>query len=449
VWLSVKIPADAKAGTYKGSVTVAAQGMEAVRVPFEAEVIDWRLPDSKDFRTFVACEENPYAVAKQYGVALWSREHFRLLEASFRELGRVGNSWLNVPVLARTEFGNRDDSPIRCIRKRDGSLAFDYAVLDQYLDLAVKHWGTPRVIHFAVMHGMGPAWKVDVAAAVNVLDERTGKIAPLAVGGPAVSAAEKRAVWEPFAKALYAHMRSKGLEKSMHWGYPLDGEVDHDLVVLLGGVLPEVKWVGGPHQIGRGGYPEPKYYDAFGMVRYFDNWPGFRMAMGWKAPQAHLAIPRIDSSVLSLHTASHPFAFRAFTSHALALGRAGICRVGADEWAAAHYQGMQVPVWIVGMPVLFTLWPGRDGAESSARHEALLEGIQEGEARIAIEQALDRGRLGPDVARRVRAVLDEHFRQTGFFQNKLCIFQLERYHHGWQARSRALYQAAAEAARGR
>jgi len=198
VWLSVKIPADAKAGVYKGSVTVAAQGLEAVRVPVEAEVIDWRLPDPKDFRTFVACEENPYAVAKQYGVPLWSKEHWRLLEASFRELGRVG----------------------------------------------------------------------------------------------------------------------------------------------------------------------------------------------------------------------------------------------ADEWAAAHYQGMQVPVWIVGMPVLFTLWPGRDGAESSARHEALLEGIQEGEARIAIEQALDRGRLSADVARRGRAALDEHFRQTSFFQNKLCIFELERYHHGWQARSR-------------
>jgi hypothetical protein len=242
-------------------------------------------------------------------------------------------------------------------------------------------------------------------------------------------------------------MKSKGLEKSMHWGYPLDGEVDHELVVMLGQITPEVHWVGGPHQIGPGGYKEPKYYDVFGSVRYFDNWPTFRMDRGWKSPVAHLAIPRIDSSVLSLHTTSHPFAFRVLTDHALGLGRAGIARVGADEWAGAHYDGMQIPVWIVGMPVLFTLWPGKDGAETSTRFEALLEGIQEGEARILIERALDRNELSADLAGRVRAVLDQHFRETGFFQNKLCIFELEGYYYRWQERSRELYGAAAEVAK--
>ena len=98
------------------------------------------------------------------------------------------------------------------------------------------------------------------------------------------------------------------------------------------------------------------------------------------------------------------------------------------------------------MPVLFTLWPGEKGAESSARFEALIEGIQEAEARIYLEKALDSGRLATDLAQRVREVLDRHFQETGFFQNKLCIYELEQYHHGWQDRSRALYQAAAEVA---
>jgi hypothetical protein len=151
--------------------------------------------------------------------------------------------------------------------------------------------------------------------------------------------------------------------------------------------------------------------------------------------------------VLSLCTASRPFAFRVFTSHALGLGRVGISRVGCDAWAEAHYDGMRIPIWIVGMPVLFTLWPGADGAETSARQEALLEGIQEGEARIAVERALDAGRASGAAARRLRAGLDAHFRETGFFQNKLCIFELEKYHHGWQQRSRRLYRLAAVAAK--
>ncbi len=434
-WLSLDVPKDAAPGKYSGAVTVAAQGMAPVSVPVELEVIGWTLPEPKDFRTFVACEENPYGVAKFYGVAPWSKEHLALLEASFREMGRIGNDWLNVPVLARTEYGNGDDALIKWTRKRDGSLAFDFKTLDAYLDLAVKHWGKPRVVQFAVMHGMAP--RIGGAPpTVNAFDERTGKVAPLAADGP-----DKRKIWEAFGKAVWAHMTSKGLEKSVHWGHPMDGEPDHELVVILGEAVPGAKWVGGPHQIGRGGYPEPKYYDAWGTVRYFNNWPGWRMDRGWKAPTAHLAIPRIDSSVLSLHTASHPFAFRTFTDHALALGRAGISRVGGDGWSGAHYDGMRIPTWIVGMPVLFTLWPGKEGAETSARHEALLEGIQEGEARIAIEQALDRGAA----PKRLEAVLDEHARGADFFQNKLCIFELEKYHHGWQERSRALYKAAAEA----
>ena len=241
-------------------------------------------------------------------------------------------------------------------------------------------------------------------------------------------------------------MKAKGLDKAMHWGYPLDSESDHDLVVLLGEHLPAVKWTGGPHQIGRSGYQEPKYYDVFGTVRYFDNWAGFRMSMGFKAPQVHLAIPRIDSSVMSLTTVSHPFGYRTLVNHSLALGRCGFARVGADEWASVHYDGMRIPTWIVGMPVLFTLWPGENGAESSPRYEALIEGIQEAEARIYLEKALASGQLATDLAQRVREALDRHFRETGFFQNKLCIYELEQYYYGWQERSHALFQAAAEVA---
>jgi hypothetical protein len=97
------------------------------------------------------------------------------------------------------------------------------------------------------------------------------------------------------------------------------------------------------------------------------------------------------------------------------------------------------------MPVLFTLWPGANGAETSARFEALVEGVQESEARIFLEQALDKSALPTDVAARARQALARHFEETCFFQAKLCIFELEKYSYRWQERSRELYQAAAEA----
>jgi hypothetical protein len=267
------------------------------------------------------------------------------------------------------------------------------------------------------------------------------------VGGAAIAPQEKRALWNAFASALYAHMRSRGLDEAMYWGYPLDREEDPELRRILAQCAPNVFWTAGPHQLGTYGFKEPQQYKIFGTVRYFNNWPTFRMNMGWKSPTIHLAIPRVDSSVLSVHTTSHPFAYRVLVDHALALGRTGICRVGADEWAATHFDGMRIPTWIVGMPILFTLWPGKDGAESSARFEALIEGIQEGEARVFLEQALDRGALPPDVAQRVARILWQHFQETGFFQNKLCIYEFEKYYYGWQERSRRLYHTAAEVAK--
>ena len=76
--------------------------------------------------------------------------------------------------------------------------------LDKYLDLAVKCWGKPRLINFAVMHGMGPKSGGDGVVVVNVLDQASGRIVPLDAGGPNLSLADKKKIWVPFATALYA-----------------------------------------------------------------------------------------------------------------------------------------------------------------------------------------------------------------------------------------------------
>jgi hypothetical protein len=120
--------------------------------------------------------------------------------------------------------------------------------------------------------------------------------------------------------------------------------------------------------------------------------------------------------------------------------------VGADEWAGVHYDGMAVARWQTGVPVLFTLWPGRDGAEGSARFEALLEGIQETEARIFLEQALDRGGLSADLAGRVRKLLADRAVEASFFLGNSIIYGMEEYHYRWQERAREIYRAAAEVA---
>ncbi len=52
VWLNVAIPADAPAGAYAGTVSVAAPGEAPLRLPLHVNVADWTLPAPSDY-TFI------------------------------------------------------------------------------------------------------------------------------------------------------------------------------------------------------------------------------------------------------------------------------------------------------------------------------------------------------------------------------------------------------------
>jgi hypothetical protein len=124
-----------------------------------------------------------------------------------------------------------------------------YPVLDRYLDLAVKHWGSPRTINFVVMHGMNSAMTPPTPPEVNLLDEEAGQTLRLPVGGDSLPADKKREYWRAFATSLYNHIKSRGLEKSMYWGYPLEVEADPELKTILAEYTPDVYWTAGPHEM--------------------------------------------------------------------------------------------------------------------------------------------------------------------------------------------------------
>ena len=451
-WLSVKIPANAAPGLYRGSVRVEGPGFPASTLPLEMEVLDLRLPDPRDFQTIVAIEQSPYGVAKQYKTPLWSARHWELIEASLRQLGRAGNSVWIIPVLADTEFGNKDDSTIKWIRKKDGSLAFDYAALDRYLDLIVKTCGTPRVLSFVVMHGF--AANVEV----KVLNEATGKKERLNLG-PNAPGREK--YWRPFAASLYSHMLAKGLDRAMFWGYGWDQDGDPKLKGLLRQFTPEVFWMCGSHDANVAvpiGKPDPAFTAIYKTTYYSAYWKGIettgtdvfykvveniqsfliggKAQQGWKPRvQVLLCTPRTDSGAIVVNGTGTPLAFRILPERAIFSGYRGTGRMGGDYWARSYHDGCRHRGGAPGFSIMKCLWPGPDGAESSGRFEAMIEGLQELEARIFVEQTLDRGILPAGQAKRITKQLARHYKGT-FAGGQ-----------DWQARSKMMYQLASDVAR--
>ncbi len=444
VWVSVQVPLDAVPGLYRSSVKIEGDGMTPVEVPVELEVLNWRVPEARNFQTVQALEQSPYGVAKQYKVELWSDKHFELMEASFKLIAGVGNNWLNIPLLSYTEFGNMDDSPLRMTRKKDGSWSFDYAILDRYMDLASKYNGAPLVINFVVNHPGHPGDGRFKPAPVEIhaLDEKTGKRELISLGSD-MPQADRRAFWKTLATGLYAHMKSKGMERSMYWGYPWDGEVDPTLPALLAEFCPSVNWTRGAH-----GYNPDKTYTAVSTVYGSKIWLGLTSKKGWKRPEIHLYNPRHAGTAMTCFGNATPFAFRLMMDRILTGGGKGVGRIGADYWGPVFLNGFKGTPWIVGMPCNFMLWPGPDGAESSIRLEMLREGIQEVEARIFLEQALEKlsGDEFKELRENVQNVLDRHQADTLFASPGTSLVQMYEYCSGWQTRSRKLYRAASEVA---
>jgi hypothetical protein len=154
---------------------------------------------------------------------------------------------------------------------------------------------------------------------------------------------------------------------------------------------------------------------------------------GWKPrDQILLCTPRTDCGAIVVNGTGTPWAFRIFPERAIFTGYQGTGRMGGDYWAGSYFDGCRCAGGAPGFSIMKSLWPGPDGAEPSARLEAMIEGLQELEARTFVEQTLDRGILSSEQARRVTEQLGRHFKGT--FAAGL----------DWQARSKAIYQLASE-----
>jgi len=442
IWISLRVPPDAKPGAYRGTIRVRADGIKPVDVPVRAEILDFRLPDPRHFQGFFAGEQCPYGVAEHYKAPLWSDRHFQLMEPSFRQLARLGSRWVFVPVIHASEFGNLNDSPVRWVRDGRGALAFDFSILDRYLDLAVKHLGRPAVVCFVVSHGTSAG----APASVSVLNQATGKVETLDLSKRSLT---YRRDWGAFATAVWEHMKAKGLADSLHWGFGWDGIGDADLIPVLAEYVPEaVRWARGSHAPSRvpGGWADAFVASSFIYSVGIDE----NSRQGWRHPNLFLLNPRSGCSVVSAHGHSPPFAYRMLMGRALAAGCRGIARIGADYWDGTFYRGYDGRAWpgsLPGMGCLSLLWPGPDGAEPSQRGEMFLEGAQEAEARIFLEQALARAGLGADLAARARNAVGRDHRDTLYVPVGRIGVQITEYAGDWQARSRRLYRAAAEVAR--
>jgi len=509
VWVTVHVPRDAKPGDYSGSLTVHAEGLDPVVVPVELHVADWTLPDPQDFVTHMGFVQSPDSVALRYGVPMWSKEHWRLIERSFETLGRIATRELTIPLVRRTHFGN-EHAMLWWVREDGGTLRPDFRIVERYITLAAKHLGKVPVVIFYVSEGE----EEKTIPWITEFDPRTGELKE--ERGPRWGSEEARTFWKPafegFRKILAAH----GMEKSLCLGYHAAGGngpvAAQECIEDLKEVVPEARWVrlghywsAGHDFLERGPNGNPWARVAL-VANYGVYWtPGTdKPIYGWQNPYVvtaytrgvfHPGSPLRDYRVCpeAILLSGQRQASAGWWTCDLAgmigretfLGARGFAPWGADFWPVlsaregrdwhdiiARYNDPDAGRWdprsswstvqLNNYQVTYIVGEGADGPVSTVRAEVLCEGLQEAEARVFVQNAvLDetaKTRLGVDLAGRCTDLCDERTRAlrhlseytvTGFGKAAASVHNAHYLFNAesWQQESRRLYDLAAEAAK--
>ena len=486
VWVTVNVPADAAPGEYEGTLTIRAGAGGPVNVPVKLEVCGWKLPEPRDFRTYVELIQSPDTVAMKYEVEPWSDEHFKLMGRSFRLMGQVGNKTLYVPLISQTNLGN-PESMVRWVKCTGGGYSYDLSVMKKYLDLAEEHQGKPTMVCLYVwdvfLEGgflryakTGRYARPDIHGAlarfqgkgprVTLVETGSGKTSELQL--PLYSEPEGSAPhWAKLFAAVRAEMKSRGLEKAMALGVPNDSEPTKEVVEFFAKVAPGIPWIRQAHSSRKNLHGAPYSYQCLVWSPRFNVYPDVESKLGWKRPDTFLQFARNVTDSYPITT------FRLIGEMNIIGGQRGFGRLGADFWRVlADKRGRVTGTLCNRWPHVdwrnltvktSLLAPGPDGAVATARFEMLREGVQECEARIFIERELESGRMGGALAGRCRKILHERSKAIllGLANHHTTGFEKTNRHgwwntpgqvgaqwyisSGWRERSGELYRAAAEA----
>jgi hypothetical protein len=477
VWVSVRVPADAPPGRYRGNLTLSLPDRLPAAVPIELTVAGWALPEVKDYTTLINIYQSPETLAAYYKIKPWSEEHWRLIEQSMRLLGEFGNIGIFVPLLAESQMGN-PESMVIWIRQADGTYRYDFSVLNRYLDMALKHHDRLRFVSLNVWgyEASNRTWRGArdyesfYGARVTVQDGDHGPRTSWKL--PRYGSRECEQLWRPLLLALRERLRDKGLGDKLLLGLCADLGPDVDTAAMFHNILPDAGWIAESHQLNRG-YVYDLATKATMPVRYNSIVyggdlpdPATKLHYGWQSHGQTVALNfnRTGANVV-LHGYPPPWSFRIWMEATLACGRNGVGRVGGDYWRiGAGILGEGNRDWgVVGGSggTLFGRYmhshsdesglgrnctdlfgAGPDGPVGTVRLENAREGIQETECRVFLEKALldQEQPLPRDLADRCRALLNER-------TNILRLYKMngaEVAQQGWQQRSRRLYDLAAE-----
>ena len=159
VWVEINVPRDARPGTYTGTLTVTADGLEnGIVFTYTLNVQDVTLPDASEFAdTFdVELWQYPYSVAEYYGVEPFSAEHLELMRSGMEIYKSIGGHAITTTIIEEAWSGQTYSknaihypSMIRWERV-NGQMTYDYTHFDAWVTFCKEMGIGDKIVLYSI-----------------------------------------------------------------------------------------------------------------------------------------------------------------------------------------------------------------------------------------------------------------------------------------------------------
>lgn len=379
VWVSIQVPETATAGTYRGTLTVQAKGLEPMTLPLELKVTGRTLPAPKDWAFHLDLWQNPYAVARYYNVPLWSQAHFDAMRPTMQQLADAGQKIITATVMNRPWGGQTEDafgSMVTRMKKIDGSWAFDYAIFDKWVEFMMSLGIDQQINCYSLI-----PWKLtfqyydQASNSLKELDTKPGEAA-------------YTDYWYDFLVSFAKHLKEKGwwdittigmderALSDMQTAIALIKKADPDYKISLAGLYhPEI---------------EADLYDY--CIPFGYDFPADVKARREKEGKISTYYTCCTEPYPNTFTFSAPAEAAWIGWHAAGGNYDGYLRWAYNSWTLDPLRDSRFRTWAAGD--CYLVYPG---GRSSIRMERLVEGIQDYEKirilRDEFEKAGAKGKL--------------------------------------------------------
>ena len=201
LWVNICIPQDAKAGIYKGTLTVSGDGIADMKLNMEINVINRVLPSPKEWAFHLDLWQNPYSVARFHNVPLWSDAHFEAMRPIMKILADAGQKVITTTIMHKPWNGQTEDhfdSMISKTKKIDGTWAYDYTVFDKWVEFMMSMGIDKQINCYSLI-----PW----ALKFDYFDQATSRVLFIEAK-PGDTNYED--YWKTFLKDFASHLRGKG-----------------------------------------------------------------------------------------------------------------------------------------------------------------------------------------------------------------------------------------------